>query len=1288
MQRLYNLFCGYISGGEKSVRDCGKTEKKTGKQFRPRRFWLTAFLATFLLLSSIGLAADGSEDTDSDDLEEVVLQLKWYHQFQFAGYYAAVEKGYYRDAGLDVKIVEGGQFDTVAKVLSSRADYGVSNTDILIWRLRRKPLVVLAAIFQHSPYALMVRKDSGIHDPQDLIGRRVWTTKGVRGAELHATFQSEGVPLEKVQTLVNNISEVDYFDQTIDAFGVYTTNEPFFLEQKNIPISLIIPRTYGIDFYGDCLYTSEEELRKNPDRVKRFREASLKGWEHAMQNPEEIIDVILSKYGSKKTREHLRYEAMEMHQLIMPDTIQIGHTNPGRWKHIADTYAKLGMVEPDYSLEGFIYDPNSSPDHIWAYWLIGIVASLLLLAALAVVVLWLFNKRLKATAQRRTTELEKSNRMLQESEDINKAIIKAIPDMMFRVDTSGTFLDFIPGEGFEPYVSPKEFLGRKVSEVMPEETVDRDMQYIEQALKTGGLERYEYKLPQGDEIRDYEARVMPCREDEVLVIVRDITERKQTEEALRESEEKWRSLVENSPVTIATIDEEGTILFINRTSPDRNVEEVTGTSVYNYLPSGEHDRLRQVLESVFQSGRAEKYEIAITRTDSTKIWYGNRVAPIKSGGQVVEAIYMSMDITERKQTEEALRESEEVYRNLYETMEQGVVYQAADGKITSANPAAERILGLTLDQMQGRTSIDPRWRATHEDGSDFPGETHPAMVALRTGKRVNDVIMGVYNPEDQEHRWIMVNAVPKFKPGEDEPYEAYATFDDITERRQAEEKYQTLFRAAGDAIFMVQVTNEGPRIVECNPRVLDMFGCKFEEIIGRSPVDFSPLEQPDGRSSAEAVAEVARAAMTGEPQFFEWIHCRLDRTPFNAEVTVNRVELGSNTYLLAVVRDITERKQMEEELLRIQKLESVGVLAGGIAHDFNNLLTGILGNISLAEMYAEAERSTGKVLERLKEAEGASLRAKDLTQQLLTFSRGGAPIRKAASIAKLLRDSATLASSGANTRCEFSIPDDLWSVEMDEGQMNQVISNIVINANQAMASGGTVEVSAENIVLGARHGIPLADGEYVKVCVRDHGIGIPEADLPKIFDPYFTTKQTGSGLGLAICYSIVEKHDGYITAESQIEIGTTIYVYLPVSVEKSSTEEAGRTTTAGGGRILVMDDEEVVRELVRNMLDNLGYEVTVTTNGTEVIELYKKAMESDNSFDAVIVDLTVPGGMGGKWAIHRLMEIDPEVKAIVSSGYSNDPVMTDFREYGFKDAIAKPYKVAELSAVLRKVLAG
>ena len=389
---------------------------------------------------------------------------------------------------------------------------------------------------------------------------------------------------------------------------------------------------------------------------------------------------------------------------------------------------------------------------------------------------------------------------------------------------------------------------------------------------------------------------------------------------------------------------------------------------------------------------------------------------------------------------------------------------------------------------------------------------------------------------------------------------------------------------------------------------------------------------------------------------------------------------------IMVFRDITEKRILEEELIRSDKLETVGVLAGGIAHDFNNLLTGILGNVSLAKMQSN---QWDKVYERLNEAEKASLRAKGLTQQLLTFSKGSEPILKVTSIVGLLKDSATFALRGSNVSCKFDIQDDLWPVEIDEGQISQVINNIVINADQAMPSGGSITITAENVVVGRKFHLPLKPGKYVKISIQDQGIGIPKAHFSKIFDPYFTTKQKGSGLGLATSYSIIKRHDGYITLDSELGVGTTFYIYLPATSKEISSEEKEEELDQmpkGKWKILVMDDEPVIRELAEDFLSILGYKVVVVSDGSEAIDLYKAESEVGEPFDAVIMDLTIPGGIGGKEAIKELIKFDPNVKAIVSSGYSLEPVMSEYKEYGFKAFIAKPYKIKELADTLYKVI--
>jgi two-component system cell cycle sensor histidine kinase/response regulator CckA len=354
-----------------------------------------------------------------------------------------------------------------------------------------------------------------------------------------------------------------------------------------------------------------------------------------------------------------------------------------------------------------------------------------------------------------------------------------------------------------------------------------------------------------------------------------------------------------------------------------------------------------------------------------------------------------------------------------------------------------------------------------------------------------------------------------------------------------------------------------------------------------------------------------------------------------------------------MIKDISDRKRMEDELLKTHKLDSLGTLAGGIAHDFNNLLTGILGNISLVR---EQPDLTERSVARLRDAYKAANRAQDLTRQLSTFSKGGAPIKTTASIAQLLKDCAGFVLRGTSVQGKFSIPDNLWPVDMDAGQISQVIDNLIINASQAMPNGGPVLVRAANVVVNKGHSLPLKEGRYVRVSVADQGTGIPKDHLRKIFDPYFTTKQRGSGLGLATSYSIIKRHGGMVTVRSKVGVGTTFYFFLPASSHEldALTEQTVQEAT-GKGRILVMDDEELIRKLAKELLMELGYEVSLAREGSEAIDIYKQAMSDTRPFDLVIMDLTIPGGLGGKQTISALLEIDPHVKTIVSSGYSNDP---------------------------------
>jgi signal transduction histidine kinase/ActR/RegA family two-component response regulator len=391
--------------------------------------------------------------------------------------------------------------------------------------------------------------------------------------------------------------------------------------------------------------------------------------------------------------------------------------------------------------------------------------------------------------------------------------------------------------------------------------------------------------------------------------------------------------------------------------------------------------------------------------------------------------------------------------------------------------------------------------------------------------------------------------------------------------------------------------------------------------------------------------------------------------------------------VVLVFSDITQRVKMEEELLKGRKLESVGILAGGIAHDFNNILTAIMGNVSLAKNYIDPDN---KAFKRLEEADKATQRAKDLTHKLLTFSKGGAPVKITASIAELIEDSAGFTLSGTSVKSENLMPEDIWPADIDPGQISQVIQNLCLNASQAMPDGGILQIKTENLTVAEDDALPLEPGKYIKISFIDNGVGISKSHLSRIFDPYFTTKQKGSGLGLATVYSIINNHDGYVTVQSELEVGTTFTVYLPASPEKQvlvgkEKIEAGEEFI-GSGRILIMDDEVIVRDVAGEIIQHLGFETDFAINGEEALEKYSQAMRNGEPFAAVIMDLTVPGGMGGGEAIKKLLAIDPQVKAIVSSGYSNNPIMANFNKFGFKGVISKPFQLNEVKRSLEMLL--
>lgn len=632
---------------------------------------------------------------------------------------------------------------------------------------------------------------------------------------------------------------------------------------------------------------------------------------------------------------------------------------------------------------------------------------------------------------------------------------------------------------------------------------------------------------------------------------------------------------------------------------------------------------------------------------------------------------------EQTQSNALLQNSEANYRALADRSIQGILI-VQDYRIVYANKAFAQISGYSIKELLSLPSRGIK-NLVHPDDQKFvwdnwqkrlSGEKVPPHYEYRGVKKDGKVV------------WLEMFAS---RVMHDEKPAVQGSIIETTKRkkteealRESEQKYRSLIENSPDGIF---IASKSGNFLSVNKAISEKLGYSEKEITSMNFEDIMTKEYRE--FFRKRIVRILKGETSAEPGEYK-IKAKNGKEYIVEVSSVPCIREGKNIGFQGLVRDITRRRKLKEELLRIQKLESLGTLAGGIAHDFNNILTGILAGVSIVKMQMDPQ---SKMYDVLKDTEKACMRASELTQQLLTFSKGGIPIKEFLNVKQLIEDSAKFALRGSKHECKVSIPTDLWTVNADKGQMSQVIQNLVINASQATPESGVIVVKAENVYIDNKSSLPLKEGKYIKVSVEDYGIGISSEHINKIFDPYFTTKQKGSGLGLSVCYSIIKNHNGYISANSELDVGATFTFYLPAVGEttpESDTEKEG--VIYGEGRILVMDDEEMVRNAVGMMLKNLGYEVEFAFDGAEAVEKYHNANEQGQPFDVVIMDLVIPGRMGGKDAIKELLKIDSNVKAIVSSGYSTDPVMSNYSEYGFSAVAVKPFNLNTLSKIVRSLI--
>jgi PAS domain S-box-containing protein len=500
--------------------------------------------------------------------------------------------------------------------------------------------------------------------------------------------------------------------------------------------------------------------------------------------------------------------------------------------------------------------------------------------------------------------------------------------------------------------------------------------------------------------------------------------------------------------------------------------------------------------------------------------------------------------------------------------------------------------------------------------------------------------------------------------------------------RPDENKYRLITEAVREMLLSFDMAGN---ITYINERGAQMIGYFKDELSDMNISDILPPEQLQilKRQLLTKPVSKNRKVLVPEARFIN-----KESKIMHLEATSSLImKGGSPSEIVILGRDLSRRKKMEKEIIRAQKFESLATLAGGLVDELNNALTGILGNIDLAQMELPAG---GKAHASLSYAKEGCTKLKDLIRQFIIFSKGGMPNRETASFAEFIKASVNQMLADSNVKSEFFIVGDLWSVAFDERQMKQAIYNLLMNAREAMPDGGRINIYAENMTsVAARKdaGLPMEDTDYVKISVRDSGEGIREEHLGRIFDPYFTTKKKGRGLGLTSVYSVIRKHYGYIYADSKPGDGTVFHIYLPASKKEIPVKkETGGNPGLSARKVLIMDDEDIVIDVAVQMIQQIGYEVEAARNGAEAIEAYKNAMKSGKLFNAVILDLHVDGGMGGKDAIREILKMDPNVKAIVSSGYSNDPEMTDFEKYGFSGVVEKPYSIEELKRILKNAV--
>lgn len=1114
----------------------------------------TTLLAGVIISSIINVQS-------ANALEKVTVQLKWFHHFQFAGYYAALERGFYRDAGLDVTIVEGGPDVEVEEIVNSgKADFGVGTSAILLNRAKGQDLVVLAQIFQHSPAVFLTPRKSGIRSVADMKGRRFMYSN--QHGDMLALLKENGMIEQDITNVPHQGDPHDLINGKADVMIAYNFNEPFIMEQAGEPYLMFSPLSHGIDFYGDNLFTTRKLADENPKSVAAFRNATLRGWKYALTNKAEISELILKKYSKHKSKDWLLYEANQLETLIQPALVELGYQNPDRWRQIAQTFQNLGMLPPGFDPRQLIYEPIRPVNY--RSLIIPIVATCSILIVLSALTIRLFrlNRRLSTEIEERKQAEEART----ESEFFVRESQQAASIGSYKADfiscswESSEVLDQI--FGFDTN-SDRSFQGW-LDIVHPD---DREMMdnYLRQEVIAKRLPfKKEYRIirKSDGEVRWVNGLGKASFNDAGATIsligtVQDITERKRIEQALRASESRHRAMINAFDGFVYICSPELRIEFMNERLKARTGRDATGEFCHEVF----HDFDKACSwcpADRISAGKSIRWEV---QSPQDNRWYEVSNTPIYHGDGSISTQAMITDITDRKLAELALQESEERFRSVTALSPDIISIINAEGKLLFNSSAAYSIHGYTQEDLVGQNTFD------------------------------------LIHPEDQEK-----------------------------------------------------------------------VGRIFSELLN------NPLQ-----------TRSVRYRYRNKDRSYAWMECS----------AINQLENPLINGIIAISRNIDEQKKLEEErnqlerqLLHTQKLESLGVLAGGIAHDFNNILTAIVGNADLALMRLNKESPATENLHRI---EKAATRATDLAKQMLAYSGKGRFVVESLNLNRLLEEMLHILEVSISKKAELrlNLSPSLPSVEADATQIRQIIMNIVLNASEAIGDCSGVIAITTGYIDGDRSHLDtillrenMTAGRYICLEITDTGCGMDKETLSKLFDPFFTTKFTGRGLGMAAVLGIVRGHKGAIKVDSEPGKGTTFKVLLPASDKPAgvSERESLRDEWRGRGTVLLVDDEETVRDIGSEMLKTLGFTPNTANDGLEAVALFKNT--PDIAF--VILDLTMPH-MDGAECFCELKKLKPDIKVVMSSGFSEHEVTQKFAGQGLAGFVQKPYTLSALREVLLRI---